>query len=169
MNSLQGHCNEACRADASVTKMEYAMSSNSAVSGPSGDEVHDKSTPGRGYVVVIYGLYIGSIMAVVTAPIGALIAHLRKGRGAAWLDTHLQLQIRTFWLGMAAAATALLLWRMTGQMELSSVYAWTFGYLFFTVGIIWMMARCAVGIHRLTSNQAIDAPRSWLFGLGKKR
>ncbi len=73
-------------------------------------EIYDKSTPGRGYVVVIYGLYIGSIMAVVTAPLGALIAFLRLGRGAAWLDTHLRFQLRTFWLGLLAGAVALLPW-----------------------------------------------------------
>lgn len=128
--------------------------------------VYDKSEPGRGYVVVIYGLYIGSIMALVTAPLGALIAHYRLGRGAPWLETHLRFQIRTFWLGILAAALALLLWQVLGLAELAPVYAWIFGYLFFTFGIIWMMARCAVGIHRLTSNRAIDAPRSWLFGVG---
>lgn len=127
--------------------------------------IHDKSTPGRGYVVVIYGLYIGSIMAVVTAPIGMCIALIRLGRGAAWLDTHLRFQIRTFWLGVLAALVALLLWHIAGRMSLPPVYAWAFGYLFFTLGIVWMMARCAVGIHRLTSNRAIDAPGSWLFGV----
>jgi uncharacterized membrane protein len=126
---------------------------------------HDKATPGRGYVVVIYGLYIGSIMAVVTAPIGMCIALFRLGRGAAWLDTHLRFQIRTFWLGVLAALVALLLWHIAGRMSFPPLYAWAFGYLFFTLGIAWMMARCAVGIHRLTSNRAIDAPDSWLFGL----
>jgi uncharacterized membrane protein len=130
-------------------------------------DTYDKNAPGRGYVVVIYGLYIGSIMAVVTAPLGALIAHLRLGRGATWLDTHLRFQIRTFWLGIFAAAVALLVWQVSGLAELPSVYAWSFGYLFFTLGIVWMMARCAVGIHRLTSNRAIDAPKSWLFGLSR--
>lgn len=134
---------------------------------PPRPEVYDKNTPGRGYVVVIYGLYLGSIMAVVTAPIGMLIALLRMGRGAAWLDSHLVFQFRTFWIGVLAAVIALLLWRMAGLMGLTPVYAWAFGYLFFTIGIAWMMARCAVGIHRLTSNRAIDAPKSWLFGVGK--
>ncbi len=128
-------------------------------------QVYDKSTPGRGYVVVIYGLYMGSIMALVTAPLGVLIAHLRRGRGAAWLDTHLLFQIRTFWLGILAAALALMLWHVLGLAQLAPVYAWSFGYLFFTLGIIWMIARCAVGIHRLTSNRAIDVPKSWLFGV----
>lgn len=131
-------------------------------------EIHDKSTPGRGYVVVIYGLYIGSIMAVVTAPLGALIAFIRLGRGDAWLDTHLRFQIRTFVLGLLAAAFALLLWRGAGMAGVAPVYAWAFGYLFFTVGLAWMMARCAVGLHRLMSNRAIDKPGSWLFGVGKR-
>lgn len=144
------------------------MYPDTTTSGSPKEEVHDKSTPGRGFVVVIYALYVGSIMTVVTAPIGALVAHLRRGRGAAWLDTHLQFQIRTFWLGTLAAAVALLLWRIVGQLGLSPVYAWTFGYLFFTLGIVWMMGRCAVGVHRLTSNRPIDAPKSWLFGLGKQ-
>jgi uncharacterized membrane protein len=144
------------------------MPSNVSTSVPPQPEVYDKNTPGRGYVVVIYGLYIGSIMAVVTAPIGMLIALWRKGRGAAWLDTHLIFQLRTFWLGVIAAVVALAAWRVAGLWGLNPVYAWAFGYLFFTVGIAWMMARCAVGIHRLTSNRAIDAPKSWMFGLGKR-
>lgn len=144
------------------------MLSKSSVSAPSEPEIYDKSTPGRGYVVVIYGLYIGSIMAVVTAPLGMLIALFRRGRAAPWLDTHLQFQIRTFWLGVLAAAVTLLLWRLAGVLELQPVVAWTLGYLFFTLGLAWMMARCAVGIHRLTSNRSIDAPKSWLFGLGKR-
>lgn len=130
---------------------------------------YDKQTPGRGYVVVVYGLYIGSIMALVTAPLGVLIAHLRLGRGAGWLDTHLRFQIRTFWLGLLAAGVALLAWRVAGLFELPPVYAWSLGYLFATMGIAWMMGRCAVGVHRLTSNQAVAAPRSWLFGLDARQ
>lgn len=133
----------------------------------SAPEVFEKSTPGRGYVVVIYGLFIGSTMAVVTAPLGAFIAHLRLGRGAPWLDTHLRFQICTFWYGVFAGVIALILWHVSGVAELPPLYAWSMGYLFFTMGIAWMMARCAVGIHRLTSNRAIDAPKSILFGLGK--
>lgn len=101
-------------------------------------------------------------------PTGRPLAHLRLGRGAAWLDTHLRFQIRTFWLGILAAAVALLLWQFAALMGLSPVYAWSFGYFFFTLEIVWMIARCAVGIHRLTANRAIDAPKSWLFGLGNR-
>lgn len=127
-------------------------------------KVNSKNDPGYGYVVVIYGLYMGSIMAVVTAPIGALIAHYRLGRGASWLDSHLQFLIRTFWIGILALGAGLLLWRVNAMANLPPVYAWSFGYLFFTLGIIWAMARCGVGIHRLTSRLPIDQPKSWLFG-----
>lgn len=132
---------------------------------PEQPETYDRNTPGRGYVVVIYGLYIGSIMAVVTAPLGMLLAWARLGRSASWLDTHLRFQIRTFWLGAVAAAVALLLWQLAGRAAFAPIYAWSFGYLFFTLALVWMMARCAVGIHRLTANRPIDAPRSWWFGL----
>lgn len=130
-------------------------------------QVYDQNSPGRGYVVVVYGLYLGSIMALVTAPLGVLIAHLRLGRGARWLDSHLRFQIRTFWLGLAAGVLAVLGWQGLGLLGLPPVYAWLLGYLFATLGLAWMMGRCALGIHRLTSNRAIEAPGSWLFGLGR--
>ena len=144
------------------------MTQNSNASATPGREICDNSAPGRGYVVVIYGMYMGSVIAVVTAPVGALIAHLRLGRGAPWLDTHLRFQIRSFWIGVLAAAVALFLWRLMGLSGLSPIYAWSLGYLFFTIGMVWMIARCAVGIHRLTSNRAIEAPKSWLFGVSKQ-
>lgn len=140
------------------------MSSDLATSNTEPEEVFDKNSPGRGSAVIIYGLYIGSIIAVVTAPIGVLIAHFYLGRGAAWVDTHLRFQIRTFWLGVLAAAIALLLWQLAGLASVSPMFAWSFGYLFFTLAIIWMMGRCAVGVQRLMSNQPIAAPKSWLFG-----
>ncbi|MGD9661950.1 MAG: DUF4870 family protein [Porticoccaceae bacterium] len=146
------------------TSKENVSELSASTEPQSNEATGDKSDPGRGYIVVIYGLYIGSIMAVVTAPIGALIAHLRLKRGAPWLDSHLRFQIRTFWLGLLAAAIAALLWRIAGAIGLPPVYAWSFGYLFFTLAITWMMGRCAVGIHRLTANKAIDKPKSWLFG-----
>lgn len=142
------------------------MSIDLSPSTSSNTEELGKNTPGRSYVVIIYGLYIGSIMAVITAPIGAVIAHLRIGRSAPWLDTHLLFQLRTFWLGLLAMGISLLLWWAANAMGLAPIYAWSFGYLFFTCGIAWMMGRCGVGVHRLMANRPIDFPKSWLFGLG---
>lgn len=127
-------------------------------------ERRDKDSPGRGAAVIIYGLYLGAIMTLVTLPLGALVAHYQLGRGAHWIDSHLRFQIVTFWLLAVASAAAVGVWILLGQLQLRPVGAWTFGYLYVTVAVAWYMARCGVGIHRLTSNEPIAGPGSLLFG-----
>ncbi|MFY0989212.1 hypothetical protein [Halomonas sp. C05BenzN] len=119
---------------------------------------------GKGLAATVYVLYLGSIMAVVTAPLGVLLAHLRRGRVSALADSHLQFQIRTFWLGALAGAAALAAWNLLGLVGAPSWASWTLGYTFFTACLIWTIGRCGVGIHRLMSDRAIEAPRSLLFG-----
>lgn len=124
----------------------------------------DKDAPGRGAVVIIYGLYLGAIMTVITLPLGALIAHYKLGRGAAWVDSHLRFQILTFWLMLLASVVAVVIWQLLGRLALPPMSAWAFGYLYITAAIAWYIARCGVGIHRLTSNEPVARPRSLLFG-----
>jgi len=120
---------------------------------------------GKKLAAVIYILFLGSIMAVVTAPVGVLLAHLRRRQAADWVASHLQFQIRTFWLGIAGAGLCLLAWQLFGWMHLPVWLPWAFGYLFFTACLIWMVGRCGVGIHRLMNGRAIEAPKSlWLGG-----
>ncbi|KAA0010332.1 hypothetical protein F0A17_17865 [Billgrantia pellis] len=120
---------------------------------------------GTKLAAVIYILFLGSIMAVVTAPAGVLVAHLRRRQVADWVATHLQFQIRTFWLGIAGAALCLAAWQVLGIMGAPSWAPWALGYAFFTACLIWMVGRCGVGIHRLMAGRAIEAPRSlWLGG-----
>ncbi|WP_416138478.1 DUF4870 family protein [Halomonas sp. HK25] len=121
-------------------------------------------TRGRGLAAVIYVLYLGSIMTVITAPIGVLIAHLRRGRVSPMADSHLLFQIRTFWLGALGGAIALVAWNLLGWIGAPSWVSWTLGYGFFTVCLIWTIARCGVGIQRLMSSRSVDNPRSLLFG-----
>ncbi|MFD2190672.1 DUF4870 family protein [Pistricoccus aurantiacus] len=121
-------------------------------------------SPGRKAAILVYALYLGSIMAVVTAPIGVAIAHFKLKRSADWVRTHLSFQIRTFWFGVMGGFVGLGMWQVLGSAEAPSWQAWTFGYLLFTVYMIWMIGRCAVGILRLTSNRPIANPRSLGFG-----
>ena len=53
-------------------------------------------TRGRGLAATIYVLYLGSIMAVVTAPIGVLIAHVRRGRVPPMADSGQQVRYSPF-------------------------------------------------------------------------
>ncbi|MDR5866827.1 DUF4870 family protein [Halomonas koreensis] len=120
--------------------------------------------PGRGAAIIVYGLFLGSVMGVVTAPIGAAIAHRRRGRVTGWVDSHLRFQIRTFWLGLAFGLLGLGGWQLLGVAGLPPSFSWTYGYLLFTVGLIWMVGRCGVGLHRLLANRPIARPASLAFG-----
>ena len=124
-------------------------------------------TRGRGLAAIIYILFLGSIMAVVTAPIGVLIAHLRRQYTADWVESHLQFQIRPFWLGALAGVAALAFWNLLGLVSAPSWASWVLGYAFFTVCLIWTIGRCGVGINRLLHDQPIGDPRSLLFGGAK--
>ena len=103
-------------------------------------------SPGRGAAILIYAFYLGSVMSVVTAPLGVAIAHFKLGRGAEWVDSHFRFQIRTFWLGVVAGGIGLLLWNLLGYLDAPPGIAWALGYLFFTICLVWMVGRCGVGI-----------------------
>ncbi|MCE9682327.1 hypothetical protein [Halomonas alkalisoli] len=121
-------------------------------------------TRGKGVAATVYVLFLGSVMTVFTAPIGVLVAHLRRRHTADWVNSHLQFQIRTFWLGALGGAAVLAAWNLLGWLGAPSWISWTLGYGFFTACLGWTMGRCGVGINRLMNNRAIDAPRSLLFG-----
>ncbi|MDI5922291.1 hypothetical protein QLQ86_15980 [Halomonas sp. LR5S13] len=124
----------------------------------------DKAVRGRGAAIVVYMLFLGSVLAVVTAPVGVLIAHLKRRGAEPWVQSHLQFQIRTFWLGMLGGGLFVATWHLLGLVGAPAVAPWALGYVYFTACLIWMVARCGVGISRLTSNQPVTHPRSLAFG-----
>lgn len=119
---------------------------------------------GKGWATTVYLLYLGSVMAVVTAPIGVLLAHLFRHRAAPLAASHLRFQIRTFWLGALGGAAILAAWQLLGLIGAPAWTSWSLGYGFFTACLIWTIGRCGTGIHRLMSDRPIDDPRSLLFG-----
>jgi uncharacterized membrane protein len=124
----------------------------------------DKAARGRGAAIVVYMLFLSSVLAVVTAPVGVLIAHLKHRRAEPWVQSHLQFQIRTFWLGMLGGGLFVVTWQLLGLMGVPPMAPWTLGYVYFTACLIWMVGRCGVGITRLTSNQPVANPKSLAFG-----
>lgn len=124
----------------------------------------DKQAPGRAAAVVVYWLLLGSIMIVFTAPVGALVAHLQLRRAAPWIQSHLQFQLRTFWLGIIAGLVFTLVWQLLGLTGISPMAPWALGYVFFTVCMIWLVGRCGIGVARLMANRPIPCPRSLAFG-----
>lgn len=137
------------------------MSHSLAHEGPANP---DKAARGRGAAIVVYMLFLGSVLTVVTAPIGVLVAHLKRRGAEPWVQSHLQFQIRTFWLGMLGGGLFVATWQLLGLLGAPAVAPWALGYVYFTACLIWMVARCGVGISRLTSNQPVTNPRSLTFG-----
>lgn len=91
----------------------------------------DKQAPGRGATVIVYMLLLGSVMTVVTAPAGALVAHLKYRHAAPWVQSHLQFQLRTFWLGVLGGALFAVVWQLLGVAGISPMAPWAMGYVFF--------------------------------------
>ncbi|MDX5377583.1 MAG: hypothetical protein LPK08_08735, partial [Halomonas sp.] len=83
------------------------MTSNSATLPSNATQADERGTK---LAAVVYILFLGSVLAVVTAPVGVLLAHLRRRHVADWVATHLQFQIRTFWLGIVGAGLCLAAW-----------------------------------------------------------
>ncbi|WGI27172.1 hypothetical protein QEN58_08930 [Halomonas alkaliantarctica] len=123
-----------------------------------------KNSPGRGAAIVVYMLFLGSVLAVVTAPVGVLIAHIKKNNAEEWVVSHLQFQIRTFWLGLIGGILFAVAWQLLGLTGLPAIASWALGYGYFTACLIWMVGRCGVGITRLTNNRPVANPSSLAFG-----
>lgn len=125
---------------------------------------HPKDAPGRAIAVIVYGLYLGGIMTLVTLPLGALLAMVGRRGAAAWVDTHLRFQLWTFAGLLTSAVTCTVLWRSLDWLALPSVSAWAMGYFYFTFALAWLVGRCAVGVHRLMNQRPVDTPASVFFG-----
>lgn len=123
-----------------------------------------KQSRGRGTAIIVYMLFLGSVLAVVTAPLGVVIAHLKKNSAEEWVTSHLQFQIRTFWLGLLGGVLFAGSWHLMGWVGLPAMTPWATGYLYFTASLIWMVGRCGVGINHLTNNRPVPNPRSLAFG-----
>jgi len=119
------------------------------------DQSHTKSASGRGAAVIVYGLLLGSIMSLFTAPAGILLAYVWRRRSANWVASHLNYQIATFWWAVAGLLAGGIIWWLLGRADLPSRYAWYLGYLVFTGELAWLVARCALGLNRLTANRAM--------------
>jgi len=119
------------------------------------DQSHTKSASGRGAAIIVYWLLLGSILTIVTAPAGILLAYAWRRRSTGWVASHLQYQITTFWWAVAGLLAGGLAWWLLGRADLPPHYAWYLGYLVFTAELAWLVARCALGLNRLTANRGM--------------
>ncbi len=105
--------------------------------------------PGTTAGKVVYILYLAGIFIGFTAVIGVIIAYISRGGTPAWLYSHYQFQIRTFWIG--------LLYLLIGSILATVVVPW----LLVVVWVIWLIVRCAQGLKYLDRREAVPNPTTW--------
>ncbi|WP_299866856.1 hypothetical protein [uncultured Hoeflea sp.] len=107
--------------------------------------------PGKLNLQVIYILYLTSFAIGITGLVGIVLAHLNSGKSEAWLETHYTWAIRTFWLGvLGTLVSILLMFVLIGMLTMLLV-------------AIWIIVRTVIGLQKLSRNEPIDNPQSWLF------
>lgn len=107
--------------------------------------------PGKNNVILVYVLYLLSLIIGLTAIVGLIFAYMGRGKAGGWVESHYTWAIRTFWLGLlyslVCAVLAIVL----------------IGYVLMFLVAIWAIVRVVVGLQKVSSEQPIENPDSWLF------
>lgn len=107
--------------------------------------------PGKLNLQVIYILYLLSFVIGISGIVGIVLAHINRGKSEPWLESHYTWAIRTFWLGLLGAVVSMVLMMvMIGMLTMILV-------------VVWVIVRTVVGLQKLSRNEPIDNPQSWLL------
>lgn len=105
----------------------------------------------KGTAKIVYILYMVGLVFGVTGIVGVVMAYINIDEAPAWLKTHYQFQIRTFWIGA--------LYLFLGSILSIILIGW-FLLLFW---VVWLIIRSVKGMKSLELEKAINKPTSWLF------
>ncbi len=100
---------------------------------------------------VVYLLMLVNIIVQFLGIIGVIIAYVHKSGAPAWLQTHYQFQIRTFWIGLLLIVGGIFLWSAG------------VGAIILLFWLVWLIVRCVKGMKYLDQNQPHPNPTTWLF------
>jgi uncharacterized membrane protein len=107
--------------------------------------------PGKNNLILIYVLYLLSLIFGVTAIVGLVFAYMSRGKAGGWVDSHYTWAIRTFWIGvlysLICAVLAIIL----------------IGYLLMFLVAVWAIVRIVMGLQKASSEEPMPNPQSWLF------
>ena len=99
----------------------------------------------------VYILSLAGFIIPFTGLIGLIMAYMNRAEAPAWLASHYQFQIRTFWIGLLYAAVSMLL------------MAVAIGFVLLFAVAIWLLIRYIKGLSLLNRREAYPNPTSWLF------
>ncbi len=109
-------------------------------------------SPGRTNAQLVYILYLAGFVIGISSLIGLVMAYINRGKSEAWVDTHYTFLIRTFWIGLLYGLISCLLMLVA------------IGFLLVFVTVVWVIARCIVGLQTVSRGEPIANPQSWLLG-----
>jgi uncharacterized membrane protein len=105
-----------------------------------------------GTAKAVYVLYIvGWVIPIIAQIVGVILAYTNRDDAPAWLRTHYQFQIRTFWIGL-----------LFGIISLVTTLIFI-GWLLMLLTLIWMTVRCAKGLKLIFEGAPYDNPETWLW------
>ncbi len=106
------------------------------------------------WALVVYVLFLASLLIPVTALLGLLMAWLNYDEAEPWQQSHHRYQIRT----MLAALAGVLL----GVSVLLYVST-AVGAALVSLAVIWLIVRCIAGLIFLQQKKAHPNPSGWGF------
>ncbi|WP_445425602.1 MULTISPECIES: DUF4870 family protein [unclassified Alishewanella] len=115
------------------------------------NEIVRENTTEKGNAKLVYILYLVGLLFGLAGIVGVVIAYVNKSDAPAWLQTHYQFQIRTFWIGA--------LYIILGGILALVLIGW-FILLFWA---IWLIVRSVKGMQALDKGLPIAEPKSWFF------
>jgi uncharacterized membrane protein len=108
--------------------------------------------PGPTNALVIYILYLASLVIGVTGIVGVVLAYINRGKAGGFVESHYTFLIRTFWIGILYALISVVLIIVVIGFPLMFAVA------------VWFIARCILGIQALQRGEPVKNPQSWFLG-----
>ena len=104
-----------------------------------------------GTAKTIYILYLVGLIVGITGIIGVIMAYVNRSDAPLWVQSHYQVQIRTFWIGL-----------LYGIVSFLTTFI-LIGFLLALFTLVWWIVRCAKGLKAASAGAPYDNPTSWLW------
>ncbi len=98
-----------------------------------------------GTAKTIYILYLVGLI------VGVIMAYVNRGEAPGWVQSHYQMQIRTFWIGM-----------LYGIISFATTFI-IIGFLLGLFTLVWWIMRCAKGLKAASVGAPYENATTWLW------
>jgi uncharacterized membrane protein len=99
------------------------------------------------YILYLVGLVTGPFVPIICV----IFALINREIAPAWLESHYEVQVRTFWIGL-----------LFFFVSLATVLIYI-GWLLGLLTLIWWTVRCVKGLIALFDGRPYENPETWLW------